>query len=146
MGGVVRGVGIGIIVLLVSLIFAVPPLQHLSIVVLFLILSSLLFSLAGLVNGIYAQNFDGITIVPTFVLTRLVYLGGVFYSTQALPDWWRTLTYFDPIFYLINGFRYGLMGISDIPILVSTTVLVALITILFCINWYFVKTGLGLRQ
>lgn len=145
-GGVVRGVGIGILVLLVSIFFAVPPLTHPLIILLFLLLSSLLFSLAGLVNGIYAKGFDGISIVPTFVLTPLVYLGGVFYSAQSLPGWWHDVTFADPIFYLINGFRYGFMGVSDISIGACLAVLFGLIAVLIAINWYFIRTGLGLRQ
>jgi len=145
-GGVVRGVVIGILVLLVSLFFAPLPLTNPFVIFLFLVLSSLLFSLAGLVNGIFAKNFDGITIVPTFVLTPLVYLGGVFYSVHDLPALWQTITYFDPIFYLINGFRWGFMGISDVSLATSTSVLFALISILIAVNWYLIKTGLGLKQ
>lgn len=145
-GGMVRGITIGFLVIIVSAFFTSLPLTHPFIVLLFLILSSLLFSLAGLVNGIYAKSFDGITIVPTFVLTPLVYLGGVFYSVHALPALWQKLTFTDPIFYLINGFRAGFMGISDISLTVSTGVLAALIALLAAVNWYFIRTGLGLRQ
>ena len=145
-GGVVRGVGTGLLVLLVSVIFAVPPLTHISIIILFLFLSSLIFSLGGLINGIYAKGFDAITIVPTFVLTPLVYLGGVFYSTKALPGWWQTATQLDPIFYLINGFRYGFMGVSDISVVTAVSVMVALIAVLIGINIYLIRTGLGLKQ
>lgn len=145
-GGTIRGVLIGIIVLIVSAFFAPLPFTHISIIVLFLLLSSILFALAGLVNGIYAKSFDGITIVPTFVLTPLVYLGGVFYSTEVLPGWWKTLTFFDPIFYLINGFRFGFMGVADVSIFISVGVLLALIAILVGVNWYLIRTGLGLKQ
>ncbi len=145
-GGMVRGIVIGILVLLVSLFFAVPPVEHPFVIALFLILSTLVFSLAGLVNGIYAKNFDGITIVPTFVLTPLVYLGGVFYSVAALPGWWHTLTLFNPIFYIINGFRYGFLGFADVSIVMSVGVLLGLTAVLVAINWYFLKTGLGLKQ
>lgn len=145
-GGVVRGVITGILVILISLFFAVPPLENILVLALFLVLSSVIFSLAGLVNGIYAKNFDGITIVPTFVLTPLVYLGGVFYSVDMLPELWKTLTHFNPIFYLINGFRYGFLGITDVSISVSIAVLVSLTAVLVGINWYMIKKGLGLRQ
>ena len=145
-GGVVRGVVIGILVILISLFFAPLPLTNPFVIFLFLVLSSLLFSLAGLVNGIFAKNFDGITIVPTFVLTPLVYLGGVFYSVHDLPALWQTITYFNPIFYLINGFRWGFMGISDISLTMSVSVLFALISVLIAANWYLIKTGLGLKQ
>ncbi|OGG71179.1 ABC transporter permease [Candidatus Kaiserbacteria bacterium RIFCSPHIGHO2_12_FULL_53_13] len=145
-GGMVRGITIGLLVIVVSAFFSPLPFTHPLIILLFLILSSLLFSLAGLVNGIYAKSFDGITIVPTFVLTPLVYLGGVFYSAQALPPLWQKLTFADPIFYLINGFRAGFMGFSDISLSLSIGVLAVLIAILVGINWYFIRTGLGLRQ
>lgn len=145
-GGMVRGIITGVLVILVSLFFAVPPVEHIWVLALFLVLSSLIFSLAGLINGIYAKNFDGITIIPTFVLTPLVYLGGVFYSVSMLPELWRSLTFLNPIFYLINGFRYGFLGITDVSITISVAVLLGLSAILVAINWYMIKTGLGLRQ
>ncbi len=145
-GGVVRGTVIGVMVILVSLFFAVPPLLHLGTLILFLVVTSIIFSLAGLVNGIYAKNFDGITIVPTFVLAPLVYLGGVFYSVNILPEFWQNLTYLNPIFYLINGFRYGFLGITDVSIATSIAVLLSLTMLLSGVNWYLLKNGLGLKQ
>ncbi len=145
-GGVVRGFLVGILVLLVSLIFAIPSIAHPLIVVLFLLLASLLFSLGGLINGIYAKSFDGISIVPTFVLTPLVYLGGVFYSTTALPGWAQTLSHFNPVFYIINGFRYGFLGFADVSLGMCIVVLLILIGIFIGISYYFLRTGLGLRQ
>jgi ABC-2 type transport system permease protein len=145
-GGMVRGIVIGLLVIVVSAFFTTLPLTHPFIILLFLVLSSLIFSLAGLVNGIYAKSFDGITIVPTFVLTPLVYLGGVFYSAQALPPLWQKLTFADPIFYLVDGFRAGFTGLSDISLGVSVGVLGILTAVLIALNWYFIRTGLGLRQ
>ena len=145
-GGMVRGITIGLLVIIVAAFFSPLPLTHPFIILLFLILSSLIFSLAGLVNGIYAKSFDGITIVPTFVLTPLVYLGGVFYSAQALPPLWQKFTFADPIFYLVDGFRVGFMGFSDVSLGISLAVLGTLTAILIAINWYFIRTGLGLRQ
>lgn len=145
-GGVVRGVVIGALVLLVSLFFTHLTIHSLSIVIAFLVLTSLIFSLAGLVNGVYAKTIDGINIVPTFVLTPLVYLGGVFYSTQTLPGFWGVLTKFDPIFYIINGFRYGFLGIADVSIALSAGVLVAGILIFLGVAWYMIRNGLGLRS
>ncbi len=145
-GGMVRGILIGLIVIATSVIFAVPPVTHLWAILLFLVLSSLIFSLAGLINGIYAKSFDSISIVPTFVLTPLVYLGGVFYSVSALPDWWKALTFLNPIFYLINGFRFGFLGIADVSIFASIGVLLALAAVLVAVNLYLIKKGLGLRQ
>ena len=144
--GVVRGMMIGILVLIVSLFFALPSIAHPLVVLLFLFLSSLVFALAGLINGIYAKTFDGISIVPTFVLTPLVYLGGVFYSIHSLPPLWQTVSLFNPIFYIINGFRYGFLGTSDVSIYVCIAVLLVLTLILLGVNMYFLKKGLGLRQ
>lgn len=145
-GGMVRGIIVGAMVIAISFMFAVPPLHNPTVLLIFLVLSSMIFSLAGLVNGIYAKSFDGITIIPTFVLTPLVYLGGVFYSVSMLPSWWQSLTFFNPIFYLINGFRYGFLGIADVSISISVAVLLALTALLTGINWYLIKKGLGLRQ
>ncbi len=145
-GGMIRGVVIGLTVIVVSLLFAVPPIEHPFIILLFLLLGSMVFSLAGLINGIYAKNFDQITIIPTFVLTPLVYLGGVFYSVNSLPALWRELTYVNPIFYIINGFRYGFLGITDVPIWICVLVLLGLAAIFVALAWYFIRTGLGLKQ
>ncbi len=147
-GGVVRGVIVGTLVLLVSLFFTGLSLtvHNLLIILLFAILTSLVFALAGLVNGIYAKSIDGINIVPTFVLTPLVYLGGIFYSVEALPTWWQTITYMNPLFYIINGFRYGFLGITDVSITTSVIILIALVAALVALNWYFIRTGMGLKQ
>jgi ABC-2 type transport system permease protein len=145
-GGVVRGAIIGCLVLLVSLFFTHLVVYNLFVVIGFLLLTSLVFSLAGLVNGVYAKSIDGINIVPTFVLTPLTYLGGVFYSAQALPGFWGNLTKFDPVFYIINGFRYGFLGISDVSIWLSAGLLTALALIFLALAWYLIKSGLGLKQ
>ena len=147
-GGVVRGILVGVLVLIVSLFFTGLSLNihNMLIIFGFAVLTTLIFALAGLVNGIYAKTIDGINIIPTFVLAPLVYLGGIFYSVHTLPDWWQWITYGNPLFYLINGFRYGFLGITDVPIYLSLLVLFALTAILIAINWYFIKTGLGLRQ
>lgn len=147
-GGIVRGILVGTIVLLVSVFFTGLQLSIHSVLIIlsFALLTSLVFSLAGLVNGIYAKSIDGINLVPTFVLTPLVYLGGVFYSVHALPDWWQAITYANPLFYLINGFRYGFLGIADVSLTVSVSMLFALIAALIAVNWYLIRTGLGLKQ
>jgi ABC-2 type transport system permease protein len=144
--GVFRGMIIGALILIVSLFFALPSVPHPFIVLLFLFLSSLTFALGGLINGIYAKDFDGITIVPTFVLTPLVYLGGVFYSVNSLPPFWQNLSLANPILYIINGFRYGFLGTADVSLATCISVLVALALVLLGINWYLLKKGLGLKQ
>ncbi len=145
-GGMVRGVIIGLIVILVSLFFTHIAVYNLLIIILFLLLTALIFSVAGLINGVYAKSIDSINIVPTFVLTPLVYLGGVFYSAQNIPGFFGTLTKFDPIFYIINGFRYGFLGITDVSVSFCIGLLVVLSIIFLGIAWYLIKTGLGLRQ
>lgn len=147
-GGVVRGMVTGTLVLLISLFFTGLTLSiaHALIVFVFALLTALLFSLAGLVNGVYAKSMDAINIVPTFVLTPLVYLGGVFYSVHSLPAAAQYLTYLNPVFYLVNGFRYGFLGMSDISLVLAAGVLVLLVAVLACISWYLIRTGLGLKQ
>ncbi len=145
-GGVVRGMIVGALVLGVSLFFALPSVPHPFFVLVFLLFSATLFALGGLINGIYAKSFDGISIVPTFVITPLVYLGGVFYSVQALPAWAQAITYANPLFYLVNGFRYGLLGHSDVSIVVCLLVLSALVGVMATAAWWQLKQGLGLRQ
>jgi ABC-2 type transport system permease protein len=145
-GGLIRSTIVGCLVLGVSMFFALPHVAHPLFIVLFLVLSSVVFSLAGLVNGIYAKSFDGISIVPTFVLTPLVYLGGVFYSVTMLPPFFQTITYLNPIFYIINGFRYGFLGISDVSLVLATSVLLGLVAFFVAVSWYLLRTGLGLKQ
>lgn len=144
--GIVRGVLVGVLVLLVSLFFAPLQIAHFFTAFLFLVLGSLVFSLGGLINGVYAKTFDSINIVPTFVLTPLIYLGGVFYSAAALPPFWQEFTYYNPIFYIVNGLRYGLLGISDVPLSVSVAVLLSLALALTFLAWYLIRKGLGLKQ
>lgn len=147
-GGVVRGVLTGTIVLITALFFTKLnlPISSFFIILGFGILTSLVFALAGLVNGIYAKSIDGINLVPTFVLTPLVYLGGIFYSVHSLPEWWQWITYANPLFYLINGFRYGFLGQADVSLLVSVSLLGVMIVGLVAVNWYLIRTGLGLKQ
>ncbi len=147
-GGVVRGVMVGTLVLLISVFFTGLHLSiaNVGVIFIFALLTAIVFALAGLVNGVYAKSIDAINIVPTFVLTPLVYLGGVFYSIHSLPQLAQYVTYVNPIFYLINGFRYGFLGIADIPLWVSFAVLSGMIALLVGINWYLIRTGLGLRQ
>jgi ABC-2 type transport system permease protein len=145
-GGMIRGILVGVLVTLVSLVFAVPPVHHPWAIVFFLILASMLFSLGGLVNGIYGKSFDSISIVPTFVITPVVYLAGVFYSIHQLPPFFQQLTMFNPIFYMVNGFRYGFLGIADVSIATCSVVLITLSVVLCAYAFYLIRTGLGLKQ
>lgn len=147
-GGVIRGVLVGALVLIIGLFFTGLSISifNLAVILFFAILTSLVFSLAGLVNGVYAKSIDGINLVPTFVLQPLVYLGGIFYSVHVLPQWAQVITYINPLFYLVNGFRYGFLGIADIPLSICVLVLTILIAILVGINLYLLRTGMGLKQ
>ena len=115
-GGALRGLCVGAIVTVLSLFFSDFSIHSVSITACVVVLSAMLFAVAGLINGIFANSFDDISVIPTFVLTPLTYLGGVFYSVDLLPDFWRALSYANPILYLVNAFRYGMLGISDVNV------------------------------
>lgn len=144
-GGVMRGMIVGALVLLVSLIFAPMHLVHPGIVFGSVILSAFFFSLCGFINALFARNFDDITIIPTFVLTPLTYLGGVFYSVHLLPPFWQKVSLLNPILYLVNIFRYGVLGISDIPTFLAIGLLVVLNVILWFLCLYLLRIGKGIR-
>ncbi len=145
-GGVVRGVVVGILVLLTSLFFTHLTVYSFFVLISAAILTSILFSLAGLLNGIFAKGFDGISIVPTFVLTPLTYLGGVFYSIDRLPPIWRAISLGNPIIYMVNAFRYGFLGISDTPLVLSFGILIGLTVVLFMLCLYLFQKGIGMRN
>ncbi|PIE42602.1 MAG: ABC transporter permease [Gammaproteobacteria bacterium] len=145
-GGIARGLTVGLAVTLVSLFFSDLGVSHLFIMVTIVLLTSTLFALAGLINGIYAQSFDDIAIIPTFVLTPLTYLGGVFYSITMLSDFWQSVSMINPVLYMVNGFRYGILGISDIPITVSYGIITAFIIALAAFSLYLLNRGVGIRS
>lgn len=145
-GGVARGLAVGAAVISVVLFFTDLPIMHPLITVSIVVLTSILFSLAGIINGIFARSFDDIAIVPTFILTPLTYLGGVFYSISMLSEFWQNLSLFNPVLYMVNGFRYGIFGVSDINIGISYAIVIGFITILFGSTLYLLKTGKGLRS
>lgn len=145
-GGVFRGLLVGILVLLTSLFFTHLAIYNLWIVLAAVLLTSILFSLAGLLNGMFAKSFDAISIVPIFVLTPLTYLGGVFYSIDLLPNFWRALSLGNPILYMVNVFRYGFLGISDVPIFWSFGIILAFIAVFLAIILFLFKRGIGLKN
>ncbi len=145
-GGVVRGLLVGFLVLLTSLFFTHLTLYSVFFIILVIVLTSVLFSLAGLVNGMFAKSFDAVSIIPVFVLTPLTYLGGVFYSIDALPEFWRTVSLFNPILYMVNAFRYGFLGISDTNVALSLAIIIGTIFILFGTLLYFFHRGIGLKN
>lgn len=144
-GGVIRGLSVGFLVSMVSLIFVRLSLYSVAYTVLFAFLTSFVFALAGMINGIFAQKFDDISIIPTFVITPLTYLGGVFYSISLLPDFWRMISKANPIIYMIDGFRYGFLGISDMSVFTGLGMLVFFAVLLFSVNLYLLKKGIGIR-
>lgn len=145
-GGVARGVIVGLAVLVVSLFFSDLSIHNYPVTIAVFILTSILFSLAGIINAIYANSFDDITIIPTFVLTPLTYLGGIFYSIQMLPEFWQNVSLINPILYMINAFRYGLLGVSDIPLTHAFIIIIAFIVVLFMFSLHLLKTGKGLKH
>jgi ABC-2 type transport system permease protein len=145
-GGMCRGLGVGLIVTLLSLYFADFSLHSLGVTVGIVLMTSLMFSLAGLINAIFANSFDDISIIPTFVLTPLIYLGGVFYSIDLLGELWRTVSLFNPILYMVNAFRYGMVGITDINIVWSFSMVAFFSLLLFSIALYLLEKGSRLRN
>jgi ABC-2 type transport system permease protein len=140
-GGVARGMSVGLAVSLVSMFFSNIQVSHGLVAV----LTSVLFSLAGLINGIFAKSFDDISIVPTFVLTPLTYLGGIFYSIDMLPEFWRRVSLANPILYMINAFRFGMLGVSDINLYLSYVIVAVAIAGLFATGLFLLHRGYGVR-
>ncbi|MBQ0719042.1 MAG: ABC transporter permease [Gammaproteobacteria bacterium] len=146
LGGVTRGLTVGFIVTLLSLFFTKLQIQHWGVTIAVVILTSVLFSLAGLINAVYAKNFDDISIIPTFVLTPLTYLGGVFYSVSLLPEFWQKVSLLNPVLYMVNAFRYGLLGVSDIDVRWAFLMLSCVIAGLFIFSLHLLKNGKNLRS
>ncbi|MFA0811789.1 ABC transporter permease [Microbulbifer epialgicus] len=146
LGGVARGLIVGLIVTLVAMFFTSLNVEHLGVTVAIVFLTAVLFSLAGYINAIYANSFDAISIIPTFVLTPLTYLGGVFYSIELLSPFWQGLSKLNPILYMVNSFRYGILGVSDIN--VAWAFLGVLVFIALLAGWglYLMSHGKRLRH
>ena len=140
-----RGLAVGTIVTVISLFFADLEIQNLFITVTVVLLTSIVFSLAGFINALFANSFDDISIIPTFVLTPLIYLGGVFYSVELLPPFWKFVSALNPIFYMVNTFRYGILGSSDVDIRWAFFILCVFIVILFASCIFLLRKGTGLR-
>ncbi len=145
-GGISRGLMIGLLAMAVSWSFHPILIHHLFYLVIVIFLTATVFSLSGLINGIFAKKFDDINFVPVFILTPLTYLGGVFYSIQALPPFWQHVSHINPIFYTVNVFRYSLLGISDVPVVSSVIGLICFTIILFFWAYALVKQGVGVRS
>jgi len=146
MGGVARGIIVGLVVTVVSLFFSDLNVYNIWVLVSVFILTAILFSLAGFINAVYANSFDDISIVPTFVLTPLTYLGGIFYSISLLPEFWQNASLANPILYMVNAFRFGFLGITDINLGISYTIIFVFIIALYLFSMYLLNTGKGIRS
>jgi ABC-2 type transport system permease protein len=144
-GAVLRGLMVGVIVLAIAMLFTRVRIPHPLITLGTVLLGATIFSLAGFVNAVYAKKFDDVAIVPTFILTPLTYLGGVFYSVKMLPDWAQTMTHANPVFYMVNAFRYGLLGTSDIPVGIAFALMGGFVVALGALGLWLLKRGIGLR-
>lgn len=145
-GGVARGLLTGIIVTVVAVFFTDIQVHNFWILSSIVLLSSILFSLSGFINALYANKFDDVSIVPTFILTPLSYLGGVFFSTDLLPEGWRLVSEFNPILYMVNGFRYGMLGVSDVSLVTCYGILLSVIVMLTVYSMWLLKRGKGIRS
>ncbi len=145
-GGTVRGLLVGTVVTAVALAFTELAVHSYAVVFASIFLTSVLFSLGGLINGIFARNFDDTSIIPTFVLTPLTYLGGVFYSIDLLPPLWRSMSMANPVLYMVDAFRYGILGVSDVPIELAFGVIGACTLVLWCWSLFLLNRGVGIRS
>jgi len=135
-----------VIVLIIAMFFTPVRIPHPLVTLTTVILGATIFSLAGFINAVYAKKFDDVAIVPTFILTPLTYLGGVFYSVQLLPGWAEAATHANPIFYMVNAFRYGLLGSSDVPLPVAYGLMIGFVVALTALALWLLRRGVGMRS
>lgn len=145
-GGVLRGMIVGAVVTIITLIFTRLHIHDLPVVCSAVLLSSIVFSLAGMINAVFAKNFDQISFIPTFVLTPLTYLGGVFYTITLLPQWAQHVSHANPILYMVNAFRYGFLGVSDVEVGLAYTIMIASAVVLYATCVWLLQRGVGTRE
>jgi ABC-2 type transport system permease protein len=145
-GGVMRGLMVGGLVTMIALGFTQLSVANPLITFSMVILASIVFALLGFVNAVFAKKFDDISIIPTFVLTPLTYLGGVFYSISLLPEFWQKVSLVNPILYMVNAFRYGILGVSDIEIGWAYLITGVFVVALFGLNLFLLNRGVGIRE
>jgi len=145
-GGMVRGLTVGVVVLLVSLVFTSLKIGNVWVLLSVIFLTSMLFSILGFINAVYAKSFDDISIVPTFILTPLIYLGGVFYQLSALSDFWQKVAVFNPVLYMVNAFRYGFTHASDVSLTTAYLIICLFIFLLFMFGLWLLHRGVGLKS
>ena len=141
-----RGLMVGMVVMVISLFFTRVEVQYPFIMISVLLMTSVVFAMAGMVNAIFANKFDDIAIIPTFILTPLTYLGGVFYSISLLPEFWQKISAFNPILYMVNGFRYGILGVSDVEIAYAYAIIGVFVVGLGSVCLWLLHRGTGLRS
>ncbi|WP_136067132.1 ABC transporter permease [Modicisalibacter radicis] len=146
LGGMARGLGVGLIVTVVSFFFTDLSIHHPLVMLGVVIMTAALFSIGGFVNALLAHKFDDISIVPIFVLTPLTYLGGVFYSIDMLPEFWQGVSMINPILYMVNAFRYGILGVSDIPVAGALVAIAVFIAAFFALALWMLERGKGIRS
>jgi len=146
MGGVARGLAVGAMVTILSLFFSRLHIENILVLISIVFLTAVLFSLLGFINAVYAKTFDDISIIPTFVLTPLTYLGGVFYSVSLLPGLWQKISLLNPVLYMVNSFRYGMLGVSDVNIFFAYSIVLISIVAAYLFALYLLASGKGLRS
>ena len=145
-GGALRGLAVALIVTLLSLFFTHLQVHHLGVTVLVILLTAAIFALGGLINAVFARSFDDVSIIPTFVLTPLTYLGGVFYSISQLPPFWQQVSQINPILHMVNAFRYGILGVSDLNIGLAIAFMLLTLVILYLWCIHLLSSGRGMRS
>ena len=145
-GGIIRGIFVAAVVSLITLFFTQLNIQYPVLAILVIVMTAGVFSLAGLLNAIFAKKFDDIAIIPSFVLAPLTYLGGVFYTISLLPEFWQKVSYFNPILYMVNAMRFTVLGESDIVISVGIVVILWFFILLLCASIFLLKKGVGIRE
>ena len=145
-GGVVRGLVVGSVVTIITLIFTRLHIHNLFVVLTAVLLSLVVFALAGMINAVFAKNFDQITFIPTFVLTPLTYLGGVFYTVKMLPEWAQSISHANPILYMVNAFRFGFLGVSDVNVSLAYSIMGAAAVVLYIACVMLLERGIGTRE
>jgi len=145
-GGVLRGLIVGSIVTMIALFFTELNIVNIYITISMVVLTAVVFALAGLINAIFARKFDDISIIPSFVLAPLTYLGGIFYSISLLPEFAQKISLFNPILYMVNAFRYGMLGVSDIDIRTAYGITIVFIVVLFSVSTILINRGIGIRE
>lgn len=145
LGGALRGLIVGLIVTVIASFFTHFTIHHVGVTLSIVVLTALLFSQGGFTNSIFAQKIDDTSLLLTFVLTPLTYFGGIFYSITLLPSFWYHLSFFNPILHMVNAFRYGILGVSDVNITIAFTIIISLNMALFAVNLFLLNRGIGIR-